>query len=175
MHTYQNQNLFLWCQLLKTGEGMWEQTLAMRMKMTKRGLPSSSILGNEGGGGLWNWRACSPLLPLACTTNTRRCLSRPLGFWVVLEENSECLTSTSSCVLELDNGSRTSAFRDIPTSVYVFLLQILFLSLFVLGYPTEFVYWCVSFLSTHDTRIWRNCDTKSSDKCARYTWQMHSG
>lgn len=48
---------------------------------------------------------------------------------MVLEVNSGCLTSTSSCVLELDNGSRTSAFRDIPTSVYVFLLQILFLSL----------------------------------------------
>lgn len=149
MHTYQNQNLLLCCQLLKTGEGMWEQTLAMRMKMTKRGLPSSSILGNEGGGGLWNWRACSPLLPLACTTNTRRCLSRPLGFWVVLEENSECLTSTSSCVLELDNGSRTSAFRDIPTSVYVFLQQILFLSLFVLGLPNRVcVLMCVFLIHT---------------------------
>lgn len=98
--------------------------------MTNLGLPSSSILGKEGGGVFWNWRACIPLLPFASTTNTRFCLC--WGFWViVLEENSECFTNTSSCVLEFDKGSRTSAFRDMLASIFCSLhSQFLRVSLF---------------------------------------------
>lgn len=87
------------------------------MKITNLGLPSSSILGKEGGGCLWNWRACIPFFPFAWTTNTCFCLC--WGCWVVLlEEQSECLTNPSSIVLELDKGSRISAFRDITTSIF---------------------------------------------------------
>lgn len=92
------------------------------MKITKRGFPSSSILGNEGGGAFWNWRDCIPFLPFAWTTSTCRPLSLSwwFSFWVVWVENRECLTNPSPFVLELDKGSRTTAFRDIATSIFHF-------------------------------------------------------
>ena len=93
-------------------------TLAMRMKMTNLGLPSSSILGRGGGAERWNWRDIIPFLPLASTTNTwrggafkLRCCLR----W----ETRECLTETSSLwrKREFVGGRRRRAFRDIPTSI----------------------------------------------------------
>lgn len=85
--------------------------------MTNLGLPSSSILGRGGIGGLWNWRACIPLFPLASTTSSGRpCFG--LGAVGARELTSECFTSSSSCApLELDRGSRTRAFRDMPASI----------------------------------------------------------
>lgn len=55
-------------------------TLAVRIKTTNLGLPSSSILGRGGGGALWNCRDCIPFFPLASTTRLllcTRCCRRP--------------------------------------------------------------------------------------------------
>jgi len=95
-------------------------TLAMRMKMTNLGLPSSSILGKGGGAERWNWRAIIPFLPLASTTNTWpwRCGAFKLRCCLRFETR-ECLTETSSLwrKREFVGGRRRSAFRDIPTSI----------------------------------------------------------
>lgn len=113
--------------------------------MTNLGLPSSSILGKEGGGVFWNWRACIPLLPFASTTNMCLCLC--WGFWViVLEENSECFTNTSSCVLEFDKGSRTSAFRDMLASIFCSLYSQFSVCLCSMGF---FLYCAVDRGTTH--------------------------
>lgn len=53
-------------------EGIKEHTLAVRMKMTKRGLPSSSILGSCGMRRCcWDCRSDQPLPPRASTTSAR--------------------------------------------------------------------------------------------------------
>lgn len=142
------------------------QTLAMRMKMTNLGFPSSSILGN-GGGWRWNWRPCMPLLPLASTTNA-------LFFWdfcTVRVEKIECLMNPSSLALEFDKGVRTSAaFRDKPTTSITSL-------------------WLLSSHCSLYTLKWKVGDTPShqkivfflihmpiisfyfSGRCPPYTWQ----
>lgn len=94
-----------------------EQTLAIRMKTTKRGNPSSSILGKGGGAALPYWRAAIPFFPLASTTNCPKFLC---FFWVVvLVEKKECLTNESSrVVLELEIGNLIKGFKDIATSIF---------------------------------------------------------
>lgn len=106
-----------------------EQTLAIRIKTTKRGLPSSSILGIGGGWRLWNWRSCIPFLPFAWTTSAWPWLCLQ-AFWVVFEDTSECLTKPSSWVLEFDNGSRTTAFKDRPTSIFTSMFLPFWVSVF---------------------------------------------
>lgn len=100
----------------------------MRMKITKRGFPSSSIFG-RGGADLWYWRPVIPFLPFASTT---KCLYSLTLFWVVVavdilvpvlvEENKECLISESSWVLELDMGNLTKWFKDIAASILLWAL-----------------------------------------------------
>lgn len=112
-----------------------KNTLAMRMKMTNLGFPSSSILGKGGGGVRWYWRAIIPFFPFASTTNTCRC--RRWGWTVQLFlrlENRECLAGASSWSLELERGRRTSAFRDIVTSISDYTLS------FSFSYPYHFFF-----------------------------------
>lgn len=113
-----------------------ELTLAIRMKKTNRGLPSSSILGIAGmlcGG----WRYCDilPPFPFAWTTNN---LGLWTDFWVinvvVLDEElkTACLKRASCSVAEIESlgvGIETWAFIDIP-------IFIIFIFSWVDGKPT---------------------------------------
>lgn len=95
------------------------QTSAVRMKMTNLGLPSSSILGRGGGGGLWNWRDIIPLFPLASTKKTAAFPLPVLKLEVPRrEEKRECLARESSVEVRKpeEKGTRRAAFRDIPTT-----------------------------------------------------------
>jgi hypothetical protein len=58
--------------IIRGSERATRQTLAVRMKMTKRGLPSSSILGSCGiRFCCWDCRSDQPLPPRASTTSAR--------------------------------------------------------------------------------------------------------
>lgn len=101
------------------GEGIERETFVVRMKMTNRGLPSSSILGRGGGGGRWNWRAIIPLFPLASTTISCRFFSeflRPVGLREGRGEPRKTPFSWA-ITLELDSGSRARARMDMATSI----------------------------------------------------------